>query len=130
MARNNNKTSQFNSKTRSKDSSSLSFFRLDKNYGPKEYDTSNKILPNTQPQNSTENISDDQLDTSTTIVQHGEPGVFYCLYCHKGCKSEPGLKRHVNKCKERDKLGCDIPEHSSVTINPMTECTANLTQVL
>ena len=43
-------------KDSSKDSASLSFFRLDKNYGPRECDTSNKVLPNPHPKQSNDNI--------------------------------------------------------------------------
>ena len=46
MGSNSDKTHNVNINTSSKDSVSLSFFRLDKNYGPREYDSSNKVFPN------------------------------------------------------------------------------------
>ena len=56
----------------SKDSVSLSFFRLDKNYGPRDYDTSNKVLPNSQPKQSNDNVCIKPISNSVTLVQDGK----------------------------------------------------------
>ena len=56
MARNCDKTHHVDINASSKDSAPLSFFLLYKNYGPREYDTSNKVLPNPHPKQSNNNI--------------------------------------------------------------------------
>ena len=44
MARNSNKIYHVNTNASSKDSASLSFFRLEKNHGPREYDTKQNVF--------------------------------------------------------------------------------------
>ena len=82
MASNSDKTHDVNINASSKDSVSLSFFRLGKNYGPREYDTSNKVLPNSQPRQSNDN-SIEPASNSVTSVQDGKSIEFCCLYCKK-----------------------------------------------
>ena len=76
-------------------SSSISFFRLDKDYGPREYDKSNKTLPTTQtsPSYPVNNVSQNFLSNEYLTCQH----------CNKTYKTKTGLNRHKAKCKERDK---------------------------
>ena len=76
-------------------SSSISFFRLDKDYGPREYDKSNKTLPTTQtsPSYPVINVSQNFLSNEYLTCQH----------CNKTHKTKTGLNRHKAKCKERDK---------------------------
>ena len=84
-------------------SSSASFFRLDKDYGPREYDRSNKTLPSiqTSPSYPVNNISQNFLPNEHLTCQH----------CNKTYKTEIGLNRHRAKYKERDKPS-DNNEHN------------------
>ena len=100
-----------NEKSRSNDqegpvntnSSSASFFRLDKDYGPREYYKSNKTLPSTQtsPSYPFNNVS--QIFLSNEHLT--------CSHCNKTYKIETGLNRHKAKCKERNKPS-DSNEHN------------------
>ena len=85
------------------DLSSASFFRLDKDCGPWEYDKSNKTLPSTQtsPSCPVNNVSQNFLSNEYLACQH----------CNKTYKTETGLNRHKAKCKERDKPA-DNNEHN------------------
>ena len=126
MASNSDKTHDVNINASSKDSFSLSFFRLDKNCGPREYDTSNKVLPNSQPKQSNDN-SIEPVRNSVTSVQDGKSVEFCCLYCKNVYKSGSGLKGHTNKCKEREK---DLDKHESSVINhpPIENDTVDMTR--
>ena len=104
MASNSDKTHHVKINSSSKDSVSLSFFHLDKNYGPSEYDISNKALPNSQPKQSNDNVCIEPINNSVTSVQDEKSGEVCYLYCNKVHKSGAGLKRYINKCKERDKV--------------------------
>ena len=70
-------------------------FRLDKDYGPREYNKSNKTLPSTQtsPLCPVSNVSQYFLSNEHLTCQH----------CNKACKTETELNRHKTKRKERDK---------------------------
>ena len=61
---------------------SVSFFRLDKDYGPEEYDKSNKTLSSTQtsPSYSVNNFSQNFLSNEHLTYQH----------CNKTYKTETG----------------------------------------
>ena len=76
-------------------SSSASFFQLDKDYGPREYEKSNKTLPSTQTSSSypVNIVSQNILSNEHLTYQH----------CNKAYKTETGLNRHKAKRKERDK---------------------------
>ena len=76
-------------------SSSASFFRLDKDYGPREYEKSSKTLPSTQTSSSypVNIVSQNFLSNEHLTYQH----------CNKAYKTETGLNRHKAKRKERDK---------------------------
>ena len=76
--------------------SSVSFFRLDKDYGPREYGKSNKTLPSTQtsPSYPINNVSQNFLSNEHLTSQHWS----------KTYKTETRLNRHKAKCKGRDKL--------------------------
>ena len=67
-------------------SSSASFFPLDKDYGPREYDKSNKTLSSTQtsPLYPVNNVTQSFLSNKHLTCQH----------CNKTYKTETGLKRH------------------------------------
>ena len=83
-------------------SSSVSRFRLDKDYGPGEYYKSNKTLPGTQTSSSypVNNVSQNFLSNEHLTCQHRS----------KIYKTETELNRHKAKCKERDKPS-DNNEH-------------------
>ena len=76
-------------------SGSGSFFRLDKDYGPRGYDKSNKTLPSTQtsPLYPVNNVSQNFLSNEHLTCQH----------CNKTYKTETRLNRHKAQCNERDK---------------------------
>ena len=76
-------------------SSSVLLFRLVKDYGPREYNKSNKTLPSTQtsPLYPVSNVSQYFLSNEHLTCQH----------CNKACKTETELNRHKTKWKERDK---------------------------
>ena len=119
MASNSNKTHHVNINTSSKDSISFSFFCLNKNYGLREYETSNKVSRNSQLKQLNDNAYIEPISNSVTSVQDGKSVEVCCLYCNKVYKSEAGLKRHKNKCMEKDK---DLNKHVSLVINhPPTE---------
>ena len=88
MASNSDKTHPVNPNASNKDSVSMSFFRPNKNYGPTEYDTSNKVLPNSQPKQSNDNICLEPRSNFVTSVQDGKSVEVCCLYCQKVYKSE------------------------------------------
>ena len=70
--------------------SRTSFFRLDKNYRPREYDKTNKVLPLIQ----TENIS------------AGMNGTLHpCDICNERYKSQSGLKCHRKNCTQPTRDG-------------------------
>ena len=89
-------------------SSSALLFRLDKDYGPREYDNSNKILPSTQasPSYPVNNVSQNFLSNEHLTCQH----------CNKTYKTETGLNRHKTKCKERDKTSHNKEHNIPYTI--------------
>ena len=75
-------------------SSTASFFRLDKDYEPREFDKLYKILPSTKTSSSYPvNVSQHFLSTEHLTCQH----------CKKAYKTKSGLNRNKAKCKERDK---------------------------
>ena len=84
-------------------SSSASFFRLDKDYGLREYDKSNKTMPSTQtsPSYPVNNVNQNFLSNEHLT----------CQYCNKTYKTKTGLNRLKAKCKERDKPS-DNNEHN------------------
>ena len=55
------------------------FFRLDKNYRPREYDKTNKVLPLYQTKNISAGMNE---------------ALYLCDICNKKYKSQSGLKRH------------------------------------
>ena len=67
-------------------SSSVLLFRLVKDYGPREYNKSNKTLPSTQtsPLYPVSNVSQYFLSNEHLTCQH----------CNKACKTETELNRH------------------------------------
>ena len=67
------------------------FFRLDKNYRPREYEKTNKVLPLSQ----TKNISAGMNKT-----------LYLCDICNKKYKSQSELKRHRQNCTQptRDEI--------------------------
>ena len=90
-------------------SSSALLFRLDKDYGPREYDNSNKILPSTQasPSYPVNNVSQNFLSNEHLTCQH----------CNKTYKTETGLNRHKAKYKEKDKPSDNNEHNVSTTSN-------------
>ena len=76
-------------------SGSVSFFWLDKDYGPRGYDKSNKTLPSTQtsPLYPVNNVSQIFLSNEHLTCQH----------CNKLYKTQTRLNRHKAQCNERDK---------------------------
>ena len=75
-------------------SSSVSFFRLDEDNGPRKYDKSKKTLPTeTSPSYPVNNVSQNFRLNERLTSQH----------CNKTYKTETGLNQHQAKCKERDK---------------------------
>lgn len=83
MLRNCDKTHHVNKNALSKDSAFLSFFRLDKNYGRREYDTSNKVLANSLPRQSIDHIRIEPIIESATSVLNGKSVEVCCLYRNK-----------------------------------------------
>ena len=69
MASNSGKTPHVNINTSNEDSGSLYFFRLCKNYGPRKYDTSNKVSPNSQSEHSNDSVYIEPISNSPTSVQ-------------------------------------------------------------
>ena len=63
--------------------SKTSFFRFDKNYRPREYDKTNKVLPPSHTDNRTSKGSEIQ---------------FLCEFCSKNYILHSGLKRHQKNC--------------------------------
>ena len=63
--------------------SKTSFFRLDKNYRPRECDKTNKVLPLTQTKN---------------ILAGMNETLFLCDISNKRYKSQSGLKSHRKNC--------------------------------
>ena len=97
MLKSNDKSSSINQERPANSNSSfVSYFRLDKDYGPREYDKSNKTLPSiqTSPLYHVNNVSQNLLSNEHLICQH----------CNKTYKTETRLNRHKTKCKIRDKL--------------------------
>ena len=76
-------------------SSSMSFFRLDKDYGQREYDKSNKTLPSTQ---TTPSYPASNVSQSFLLNEH-----LTSQYCHNPYQTDTELNRRKDKCKERDK---------------------------
>ena len=108
-----------NTNASSKNSDTFSFSHLNKNYFPRKYDTSNKVLPILQKKQSNDNICIKPVSNSVTSIQDGISVEVTCLYCSKVYKSGAGLKHHMNRWKERDKE-FDKRE-SSVISCPRTE---------
>ena len=97
-----------NTNASGKNSDTFSFFHLNKNYFPRAYDTSNKVLPNLQQKQSNDNICIKPVSNSVTSIQDG-----------RSVEVRAGLKHHINRCKERDK---DFDKReSSVSSFPSTE---------
>ena len=71
-------------------SSSVSLFLLDKDYGPREYDKSNKTRPITRISllYPVHNVSQNFLSNENLKCQH----------CNKTYKTETGLNQHKGKC--------------------------------
>ena len=82
---------------------------LNKDYGPKEYDKSNKTLPSTQTSllYLVNNVSQNFMSNEQLKCQH----------CNKTYKTETGLNRHIAKCKERDKPSDNNEHNISCTSN-------------
>ena len=99
-------------------SMSVSFFQLDKDYGPGEYDKSNKTLPSSQtsPSYSVNNFSQNFLSNEHLTCQH----------CNKTYKAETGRNRYKSKCKERDKP-FDNKEHNIPSTSNDNDTTASQT---
>ena len=99
-------------------SMSVSFFQLDKDYGPGEYDKSNKTLPSSQtsPSYSVNNFSQNFLSNEHLTCQH----------CNKTYKAETGRNRYKSKCKERDKP-FDNKEHNIPSTNNDNDTTTSQT---
>ena len=93
-----------NTNTTSKNSDTFSFFRLDKNYFPREYDTSNKVLPNLQQKKWNDNICTKPISNSVTSILGAKSVEVRSLYCNKVYNLGPGLKHHMNRCKERQRF--------------------------
>ena len=92
--------------------------QLDKDYGPGEYDKSNKTLPSSQtsPSYSVNNFSQNFLSNEHLTCQH----------CNKTYKAETGRNRYKSKCKERDKP-FDNKEHNIPSTNNDNDTTASQT---
>ena len=84
--------------------SKTSFFRFDKNYCPREYDKTNKMLPPSQADNRTSKEKEIQ---------------FLCEFFSKKYKLHSGLKRHQKNCAK--------PTHE-VDINPTETTSINISQ--
>ena len=97
-------------------SSSVSFFQLDKDNGPTEYDKSNKTLTITQtsPLYPVNNVSQNFLSNEHLKCQHS----------NKTYKTETGMNRHQAKSKERDKP-CDNNKHNIPGTNIDNDTTAS-----
>ena len=115
-----------NTNASSKNSDTFSFFHLNKNYFPREYDTSNKVLPNLQQKQSNDNICIKPVSNSVTSIQDGRSVEVRCSYCSKVYKSGAGLKHHINKCKERDK-DFDKRESSVISFLPTENDNVDMT---
>ena len=80
-----------------------SFFRFDKNYSPREYDKTNKMLPPSQTDNKTSKGSEIQ---------------FLCEFCSKKYKLHSGLKRHQkNYAKSTHEVDINTSETTSINIS-------------
>ena len=84
--------------------SKTSFFCFDKNYRPREYDKTNKVLPPSQTDNRTPKGSEIQ---------------FLCEFCSKKYKLHSGLKRHQKNCTKQTR---------EVDINPSETTSINISQ--
>ena len=84
--------------------SKISFFRFDKNYRPREYDKTSKVLPPSQTDNRTSKGSEIQ---------------FFCEFHSKKYKFHSGLKRHQKNYAK--------PTHE-VDINPFEAISINISQ--
>ena len=125
--RNSAKTHHVKADASIKDSAPLSFFRLDKNYRPREHDTFIKILQDSQPRQSIDHICIEPINNSVTSFPIGKFVQGCCLYCSKVYKLEAGLKPHINRCKERDK-NIAKPELSVINHPPAENDTVNITR--
>ena len=76
-------------------SSSVSFFQLDKDCGPRGYDKSNKalLITQTSPLSPVNNVTQNFMSNEHLKCQH----------CNKIYKTETWQNRHKTKCKRRDK---------------------------
>ena len=76
---------------------------MDKDYGLREYDKSNKTMPGTQtsPLYPVNNVNQNSLSNEHLTCQH----------CNKRYKTKTELNRLKAKCKERDKPS-DNNEHN------------------
>ena len=100
-----------------------SFFRTDPNYGPKQYEESNKILPASQSINISPITTDEQRPNTETFSGNTEcssssdynTGTSTCENCSKVCKSIGGLKNHQNKCFKTDKDSKHLKEATPLT---------------
>ena len=84
--------------------SKTSFFRFDKNYRPRKYDKTNKVLPPSQ----TNNRPSKGIETQ-----------FLCEFCSKKYKLHSRLKRHQKNCAK--------PTHE-LDINPSETTSINISQ--
>ena len=85
--------------------SSKSFFRFDSNYGPISFDKSNKKLPLSQEQLSSEH------QTNIVSNQH------MCITCQRMFKTPRGLQQHLRTCKGKQST---IPGFCTETTNSPT----------
>ena len=99
---------------------SQSFFRLDPTYGPRLYDTTNKVMPVSQDQlESTESnperrhmsskqgrdVSNPELGKSNVSSTRENPlsSSIDCKKCERTFKNRRGLNQHLKKCKAKDR---------------------------
>ena len=90
-------------------SSSISFFGLDKDYSPRQYDKSNKTLSSTQTSAS---YPGNSISQNFLLNEH-----LTCQYCNKTYKTETGLNGHKAQCKERGKLSDNNKHNIQSTSN-------------
>jgi len=133
-------------------SSSKSFFRLDPEYAPRNYDTNNKItLPDSQVDNEN-NLSNSSCIASSTAsipLSNETPSDSIdfaieessqvsnektCGFCNKTFKSIGGTKNHMNKCKlrttseYRSKISTNISNDKLTSENiAVPQCNIHLT---
>ena len=80
-----------------------SFFRFDKNYRPREYDKTNKVLSPSQTDNRTSKESEIQ---------------FLCEFCSKKYELYSGLKRHQKNCaKPTQEVDINPSEATSIIVS-------------